>query len=198
MKAFSTVATVTTLATTLIASAATAAPIFDLTLLNNTINPGDDFLVEVRATELFSDVALDMELTSFGFNIEISEPGSAQFDHAIIAAPFVDDSSFFPSIDVAGSAFPGVSETTNQPLLLATLQFSSLSEGVFEISLSSDFMADPNQGLQFIDPFTFETTARNISASIDLSATAAIPTPPSYLLMLAGLAMAGSRVRLKH
>ena len=101
---------------------------------------------------------------------------------ATVAPAFTDDSALFPSIDVAGSAFPGVTvpPVPSVPIKLATLTFSAVAPGVGGVSAIGPIGLDT--GLKYItfgdlsDPFddTFADYPIDAFAEFEISV---IPEP---------------------
>jgi hypothetical protein len=143
------------------------------------------FDVTVQAQDLFAgrDPSTDGVLT-FGFDVSVSDPSILSF-LGDTSGPLFDLVTSAPGTDVfaAASGFfigSGVSE----PLLLATLHFTTTGTGPATIVISSDLTND-FQGLQFIDDPIQESIAGNVSVSA--VAPTAVPEPATLVLSAIGL-----------
>lgn len=111
---------------TLASVSAHAVPIVQLAGLDEEVYVNEEYTVDVVA----SQISEGDEVLSFAFDVEID--GSSDNTAATVASPFFDDSSSFAGLDVAGSAFPGV---TGDPILLATLRFAFDNVGSHQVSI---------------------------------------------------------------
>ncbi len=126
-------------AATLCLPAAAQALVMALNPSSHVVNPGNSFTVQVTASQVFDGLDPADEVLSFGFDVTLSDPAVAAFTGATVAAAFDDDSSSLPGADVAGSAFPGLTEG---PMLLATLTFQAGEPGVVELGIAAE-LSDP-------------------------------------------------------
>ncbi|GAB5451357.1 MAG: hypothetical protein Hals2KO_16850 [Halioglobus sp.] len=116
-------------ATLLLSAHAQAAPIINLVPSSTVLGFNQSFTVDV----LVSGVEALDPLLAFGFDVN-AESGLS-FTGATVAAPFFDDSAFFPTTDVAGSVFPAVS---GDDILLGSLQLSTGStEGMWAVAIGT-------------------------------------------------------------
>ncbi len=157
----------------------------DLQFSDANITTGESFTVDVVA-----DVASDFnnpldELLAFGFDVDVSGPLS--FDGFVVGGDFLDDSALFADVDVAGSAFPGLSGITS--VLLATLSFSATAVGDGAIGVTADIDNNPSQGLFFsrvsgiVDVVDLEG-----STDVAIGEPSAVPTPSVLALLALGFA----------
>lgn len=166
------------------APSAQAVPMAHLELSSSDIFVGDTFSVSVivdGVTDMDPFFGPD-ELLAFGFNIDVN---STEFllQSVDVAPPFFDDSFLFPSVEVAGSAFPGLN---GDGILLANLNLQALMPGSFMVGITSD-LRDLNQGL-----ITFLNPPIDLTSEIEINVNAnVVPIPAPILLFLSGLGYLG-------
>ena len=138
------------------------------------------FTVNVTAKDVFSGLDPFEEVLAFGFDVFVSDTSIVNYLGAVVAAPFDDDSVFFPNTDVAGSVFPGISnESTNDTILLATLSFVVLSKGEVSLGIKSD-LTDFNEGLIY-----------SLEGNKDITSSIVVTIPEPNALLLIGIGLAG-------
>ncbi len=151
------------------------------------IHVGDNFSVEVVASNLFDGTDASDELLAFGFNSVYT--GNFNFLNSTVNPLFQDDSALV-GLSVAGSAFPGIANALDSQILtLATLNFEALELGAVDIGITAD-PQDFNQGLIF-----FNQNPIGFNSSINLMVTA-VPVPATLPLFLSAIGifgLAGSR-----
>jgi hypothetical protein len=179
-KQLETISMIAVLAVSLLANAAGAVPFAYLVGPAGPVLPGDPFSVQVLADDVDG---LD-QLIAFGF--DVSNDAGVAYINAVVGASFNDDTGFFPTTDVAGSAFPGVS---GDGILLATLNFvAGPTPGSYGVSVGTspgDFGL--SEGL--FTEFGVEALAASTSVTV-------VPEPSTALLLGFGLvALARSRRR---
>jgi hypothetical protein len=188
-----------------------AIPTVSLELSTADISVGDSFEVNVIVdgvtdTDPFDPSVWLDEVLAFGFDVDYTA-SEFTYNGATVGFNFFDDSLLlWPNTDVAGSAFPGVS---GDGILLARLNFTSLSEGSFSLGIVSDLL-DPNEGLttflywdgyDSLDPLSGLGPKIDLTSSINIDvASAAAPVPEPGTIFLVGIGIvgfAGFRKKLK-
>jgi len=141
---------------------------------------GQSFDLQLRLDDPFSGLSANDSLLSFGFHLG--------FDSSLLklvsftpASGWDDDSALLGADIYSASNFPGVANSAQASIPLATLHFDVLQAGSTSISLSTD-AADFNQGLNYLFA---APQAFNVSTPLTL---APVPEPGALALMLAGLA----------
>ncbi len=161
---------------------AQAMPMISLAPSSNTLGFSEVFTVDVFVSGI---EAID-PLLAFGFNVG-TQPGLA-FDSATVASPFLDDSGFFPTTDVAGSTIPSI---FGDDILLATLSLvTGTTAGLLDVSI---FTMPANFG--FAEGLFTLSNNFNIDeiSTIEVIGVAPIPLPSTLLLIVLGLC--GIRLR---
>jgi len=144
---------------------------------------GGIFTIDVIANDVFGGLDSFEEVLAFGFDVFVSDTSIVNYLGAMVAAPFDNDSGFFPNTDVAGSVFPGIpNDSANDTILLATLGFEALAEGKSSLGIQSD-LSDFNEGLIY-----FLSAPADITTSINIT----VPEPASLALMVIGIAGLGA------
>ncbi len=139
-----------------------------------SVGIGETFAVDV----VVDAVTFPNELIAFGFDVDVV-PASFTYNGATVSPAFFDDSALFSTTDVAGSAFPGITDTD---ILLATLSFTTSVAGDFSVGISSDLL-DLNEGL-----ITFLALPSDMTTSVDIT-VASVPEPG--LVLLLGISLIG-------
>lgn len=152
-----------------------AIPMISLNPSSTIFGFSDDFTVEV----FVSGVESADELIAFGF--DVGADSGLTYTGATVAPPFFDDSGFFPTTDVAGSAFPAVS---GDGILLATLGLTTgTTEGIFGVSVfTTPGNFGSSEGL-----FTFFNTYGIEDAVSVTVERGSVPLPSSLALLTLGL-----------
>lgn len=169
------------LAAPLLIATTRPATAFEITLepSTTTIHAGDTFEVLVTATDLFAGRAGD-ELLAYGFNVALSPGTAATLTGATVASGFNDDRTLI-GLDVAASAFPGLTDPgSSMNLLLSRLTLAALSPGAVLLTLTAD-LSDPSQGLVF---FADGSVGFSQTLSLDIHPA---PAPATAALLAAGL-----------
>lgn len=160
-----------------------AAPTIDLQVSDSTLTVGEDFSISV----LVSNIESTDQLLAFGFDVA-ADPLFSFLGGAINTAIFTDDSIFFPTTDVAGSAFPAIS---GDNILLATLSFKAVSAGTASIGIFAD-AADFGlyEGLFTENSIFAISNVKNLNVS-------PVPEPETWGMLLSGLGLVVFAARRK-
>ena len=162
-----------------------------LDVSSTDINVGDTFTIDVIAngvTDIDSVMGPDLVL-AFGFDVDYTGT-EFSYNSATVGASFFDDSLLFGGTDVAGSTDPFGMPVDGYNILLATLNFTSLTAGDYSLGILSD-ITDPNEGLMtwlYFQPTIDITSNVNLSVA---SAPAPAPVPEPATLLLLGMGLAG-------
>jgi len=160
-------------------------------------NPNVSFAIDnsVPATEasftvdvLVSGIDNSDQVVAFGFNTAYA--ASLTLNSVSVGSSFFDNSSLFADTAIAGSVFPVGPNGDN--ILLAALQFSAATPGVFYFSTASD-ITNPDQGLLlFNEGNIFDLSlSQVINVSPGSVSLAVIPLPAANLLFASGLLAMG-------
>ena len=156
---------------------------------------GSFFEAQVAVNTPFAGAYASDTLLAFGFDLGY-DTSKLRLAGVNVAAPFDDDSAFFTDISVAGSSFPGISDSTGATaasLSLATLRFEVLAEGEAVIEVRSDSRSNLSEGLTFANGANVDLLGRT-----GLVLTSAVPEPASALMWVLGagaLGLASRRAR---
>lgn len=116
---------------------------------SSTVRVGDEFLVDVILQDAFEGTFSGDTLLAFGFNLSFDDDALSLLSSGVGAG--WDDDSPFLDVDVAGSAFPGLSDDgSGADILLGQLSFSALAVGNFTLAINGNPLEDPNLGLIFL------------------------------------------------
>jgi len=155
------------------------------------ITAGENFTIDVVASGIFDGLFFD-EVIAFGFDVNVADTSLLAYTGATVNSFFWDDSASFGNTDVAGSAFPGV---TDNQITLATLSFTALTNGMTTLGIFSD-LGDWNEGLIY----AFNGPV-NLTTYLDLSVSpnsAPVPEPATIFLFTSGLAGLAGVARKKR
>ncbi|MEZ5570986.1 MAG: PEP-CTERM sorting domain-containing protein [Halioglobus sp.] len=171
--------------TFLLASQARAIPVISLSPSSSTLGFNQAFTVDV----LLSGIEATDPLIAFGF--DVGSTIGLSYNGAVVASPFLDDSVFFSSTDVAGSTFPAV---FGNGILLSTLALTTgASAGPQVVSI---FTSQADFGLSegiFTLANLYDVQA---TAAIEVVRGSAVPLPSTLLLLSLALLGTGLRKRL--
>jgi len=172
--------------------AAVANPEMSFDVSATNIFVGDIFSVDVR----ISDV---QGLTAFGFYEEHGTgtgTGTANYNGSSVNTLFRDDSAQSATPTVSGGLpllpFPPIplpiDVAFDEFFVLATLNFTALTEGLFEFNFFSDDgdASTGNEGFFITASSPFVGNEIDLAGSVNIQA-AQVPEPPVILIMLIGL-----------
>jgi hypothetical protein len=144
---------------------------------------GSFITAQVAVNSPFAGAYAGTELLAFGFDLGF-DTAKLRLAGVQVAPGWDDDTALFSDISVAGSHFPGVADSGQGSLSLATLSFEVLAEGNASIEVRSDSKNNPSEGL------TYYGASNNAElfgrAQLVLSA---VPEPGTGALLAAGTAM---------
>lgn len=152
-----------------------------------TVNVGQTFSITVAIDQPFDGIFAGDELLAFGFDL-FFDSTQLKLLGASVAPGWDDDSASLPDVDVAGSAFPGITDAGQATLQLATVSFQLLTAGSTSVRIGTDVDTNWSHGLIY---FNNAPLALNGTVAI----TSAVPEPDSVALLLAGLGLAGVAAR---
>lgn len=148
------------------------------------LHVGQTFELQLHLNKPFESLAADELLLSFGFKLD--------YDNSLLSfkgfkpqSGWDDDSGWLGAGQFGASAFPGVANSGQTDLFLATMSFEVLGAGATQLRLFSE-TGNLNLGLSYLD-----AGGRELSATQSLQLLSPIPEPTSALLLLAGLAGLG-------
>jgi hypothetical protein len=157
-----------------------AVPIVGLSSINNDVQVGEQFDVQVFADS--TNIGLD--LLSFGFGV-ITTGNVFTYDNYVVGPGFDDDSPFVPP-EVAGSAFPGISDNN---VLLATLSFTAIDVGTGSLQVLG-LTDNLFLGLAYeVNPISTGWYDIDASQSITIGSASinSVPEPSTIILILSGM-----------
>jgi hypothetical protein len=173
-----------TLAAVALAAAVLPAQAATISLIApSSVLAGSSFDVIVQITGVFDSYPTDA-VSSFGFNVDAGDPALVTYTGATAGGLFDDYSWLFAgSPQVVGIPSAGYLEASGfiEPLILATLHFEALAQGVTTIGITTDVSnLSTNQGLYYSD-----------AGNVSLDATTSVNvTPEPGTVLLGGLALA--------
>jgi hypothetical protein len=169
--------------TGILASSALAVPILTLVPSSSTVNLGNNFTVDLTITSV-TDL--------FGWQLDIGfSPAGRINATSVVEGPFLGAGTTFGSGTINNAAgtitlifnslsgFSGVSGSG----VLATIQFTAVSVGFVDLSMSNILMQD-----SFLDPIVPDPTG---TVRITVNDPAGIPEPGTLTLIGVGLGMLG-------
>jgi len=178
--------------------AAVANPEMSFDVSATNIFVGDIFSVDVR----ISDV---QDLTAFGFYEEHGTgTGTANYNGSSVNTLFRDDSAQSATPTITGRITAPflfiptpIDVGLNEFFILATLNFTALTEGVFEFGFFSDDgdASTGNEGF-FTAASIFVGNEIDLAGSINIQA-AQVPEPPVIIIMLIGLVGLAKTTKLR-
>jgi hypothetical protein len=145
----------------------------------SSIAVGDEFLVDVILQQPFAGAFSGDQLLAFGFNLQYDSTAFT-FTGKTVDARFDDDTPFL-DVDLAGSAFPGITDdgVTTQ-IVLGHLSFRALTAGLFNMVVVGDPVDSPDLGLIYLSG----ETSILAQTSIDVQP---VPVPAAGLLFASAL-----------
>lgn len=157
-------------------TSAYALPMVSLIPSTSVLGFNQTFTVDV----FVSGIASTDQLLAFGFDVGVD--AGLTYSSASVASPFLDDSGFFPTTDVAGSAFPSI---FGDGILLSTL---SLTTGTTSGLLNLAVLTTPHD-LGFSEGLFTLGATYNIgeTATVEVIGSSTVPLPSTLLLMGLGL-----------
>jgi hypothetical protein len=159
-----------------------ALPMVSLNPSSSLLGFNEAFTVDV----VVSGIESTDQLIAFGFDIDADF--GLTFQGATVALPFLDDSSFFPTTEVAGSTFPSI---FGDNILLNTLSFTTgTTNGLLNLAVSTSLLDFGfSEGL-----FTIGTVYDiGDTAAVEVRGISTVPMPSTLLLIVLGLFCVGRR-----
>ncbi len=141
---------------------------------------GSSISVQMDLDQPFDGLAAGAKLLSFGFTLNY-DASALKLSSFVPDTGWDDDSVFLDPGQFGASHFPGLANSGQSSLHLATFTFEVLAAGPTLLDFSSD-PADFNTGLYY----SGELGARPFAASLVVP-IAEVPEPASILLLVAGL-----------
>lgn len=155
----------------------------------NFTTPGvvsGSFDVVITATDLFDGRDPLDAIFGFGFNVEVSDPSVVSFT-GVTSGSLFDAATTMPGTDVYAQATAiTIDPGTAEPLVLATLHFTTIGTGSTSILITSD-LANLFQGLQF----AFDPIQEAINANLTVTVADSSPVPEPTTLLLSGIGLLG-------
>ncbi|WP_340680840.1 PEP-CTERM sorting domain-containing protein [Paraglaciecola sp.] len=158
------------------------AALLKMNVSSTPIQVGNSVSVDLVLTQPFAGITNGV-LAAFGFNLDFDD-SALTLANTLLASDWSDDSAFYANTDLAASHFPGVSDTGQSEILLATFMFTANSVGDFIFKVSSDsqqFLGE--QGLFFFDE-NFDSITFDATANATISAVSQVSEPSAMLLLL--------------
>lgn len=148
------------------------------------LHVGQTFELQLHLDQPFEGLAADELLLSFGFKLDY-DTSLLSFKGFKPQGGWDDDSGWLGAGQFGASAFPGVANSGQADLFLATLSFEVLGAGATQLRLFSE-TGNLNLGLSYLG-----AGGRDLSAAQSLQLLSPVPEPTSALLLVAGLAGLG-------
>jgi len=160
---------------------AASVPVVSFGISDNDIQINETFSVDV----LLSGIDPFDEVLFFGFDLNLDPIWT--LGSVTIAPDFdYDDSALFPDTDVAGSVDFFNFGPSGDNIVLASLQLSASSAGIFDLGIISDLF-DFNEGVYLFSSFDAYDLTHTEQVTINSAATSTVPVPGAIWLFGSGI-----------
>jgi len=160
---------------------AASIPVVSFGISDNDIQINETFSVDVLVSGV-DPLSFD-EVIAFGFDLNLDPTWSLTAPITIGPAFDFNDSALFLDTDVAGSVDFLNFGPSGDNILLANLQLSASSAGLFDFGIISDLF-DFNEGIYLFSSFDAFDLTHTEQLTINATASSSVPEPSTFWLLL--------------